>query len=137
MPPTVSLPERVDSFFRREAPLATGEGLLVAFSGGPDSTALLVTLAERLPGRGVRLSAAHLDHGLDEGAGERARAAAALADRLAVPFVAARREVRSAKRRGEGIEAAARRVRYDFLEEERRRLGARYLATAHHREDQA
>ena len=67
---------------------AAGEHLLVAVSGGPDSTALLAALAELAPRRGLRLTAAHVDHGLRgaEGAAEAERVAA-LATRLGVPFV--------------------------------------------------
>ena len=40
------------------------------------------------------------------------------------------------RRSGESLEAAARRIRYDFLETVRRDRDARYLATGHHRDDQ-
>lgn len=120
----------LEAFFRDEAPLDPGDGLIAAFSGGPDSTALLLGLT-RLP---FRVTAAHLDHGMDAGSAERARAAARLAERLGVPFVADRREVR---RTSESPEAAARRVRYGFLEEVRLREGARWIVTGHHRDDQA
>jgi tRNA(Ile)-lysidine synthase len=46
-------------------------------------------------------------------------------------------ERREVSRRGDSFEAAARRVRYEFLEEVRVRTGARWIATAHHRDDQA
>lgn len=120
----------LETFFRDEAPLDPGDGLIAAFSGGPDSTALLLGLA-RL---GYPAIAAHLDHAMDPGSAERARAAARLARQLGVPFVMERREV---PRYGESPEAAARRVRYEFLEEVRIREGARWIATAHHRDDQA
>ena len=123
--------------FRDEAPLDPGDGLIAAFSGGPDSTALLLGLT-RLPFRPpLRVTAAHLDHGMDPGSAERARAATRLAERLGVPFVTERREVPQRRRAGESHEAAARRVRYEFLEEVRLREGARWIATAHHRDDQA
>jgi tRNA(Ile)-lysidine synthase len=127
----------LEPFFRDEAPLAPGEGLIAAFSGGPDSTALLLGLA-RLAGRlGVRLTAAHLDHAMDPGSAERAAAAACLAARIGVPLVSARREVPRLRRPTESPESAARRVRYGFLEEVRQAAGARWIATAHHRDDQA
>lgn len=118
----------------REA--ARGDRILVAFSGGPDSTALLWGLAE-LAGRGdlpVAPLAAHLDHGLDPGSAGRARRAAGIAAALGVEMVAERRAVDPS---GAGREAAARRARYAFLEEARRRAGARWISTAHHRDDQA
>ncbi|HET9228756.1 MAG TPA: tRNA lysidine(34) synthetase TilS [Thermoanaerobaculia bacterium] len=104
--------------------------LIAAFSGGPDSTALLLGLT-RL---GYEVTAAHLDHAMDPGSAKRAEAAARIAAGLGVPFVAERREV---LRLGESPEAAARRMRYEFLEEVRVRHGARWIATAHHRDDQA
>lgn len=110
-----------------------GERLIAAFSGGPDSTALLLGLV-RL---GCRVTAAHLDHGMDPGSADRAEAAARIADRLGVPFVSERREVPLLRLPSESPEAAARRVRYGFLEEVRQREGARWIATAHHRDDQA
>ncbi|HEX5717371.1 MAG TPA: tRNA lysidine(34) synthetase TilS [Thermoanaerobaculia bacterium] len=124
----------LEAFFRdlrdETPPLDPGDGLIAAFSGGPDSTALLLGLV-RL---GYPVTAAHLDHGMDPGSAERARAAARLAERLGVPFVTERREV---PRLGHSPEAAGRRVRYEFLEEVRVRTGARWIATAHHRDDQA
>ncbi|HWM89717.1 MAG TPA: tRNA lysidine(34) synthetase TilS [Thermoanaerobaculia bacterium] len=124
----------LEAFFRDEAPLDPGDGLIAAFSGGPDSTALLVGLARLAAGLGCRLTAAHLDHAMDRGSAERAEAAARIAAHLQVPFVMERREVRQAS---ESPEAAARRVRYEFLEEVRRRENARWIATGHHRDDQA
>ncbi len=44
---------------------------------------------------------------------------------------------RLAGQAGEGLEAAARRARYRFLEEAAGRLGARFVATAHTADDQA
>ncbi len=123
----------LDSFFRETAPLYPGEGIVAAFSGGADSTALLLGLS-RL---GIQVTAVHLDHGLDAGSAGRAAAAAGVATRLGVPFIAERRAVPALRRPGESAEAAARRIRYGFLEEVRARLGARYVATAHHRDDQA
>ncbi|MES1240391.1 MAG: tRNA lysidine(34) synthetase TilS [Acidobacteriota bacterium] len=110
------------------------ERVVVAFSGGPDSTALLLSLV-RLGLPGFRVTAAHLDHGLDPGSADRAEAASRLADQLGVRFVGERREV--VRLPSESLEAAARRVRYGFLEEVRLREGARWIATAHHRDDQA
>ncbi|HVT17952.1 MAG TPA: tRNA lysidine(34) synthetase TilS [Thermoanaerobaculia bacterium] len=127
----------LEDFFQREAPLDPGDGIVVAFSGGPDSSALLWGLSRLASGRQAAIVAAHLDHGLDGGSAARAAEAARLAERLAVPLIAERREVPRLRRSGESREAAARRLRYDFLERVRRQVGARYVATAHHRDDQA
>jgi len=133
--------QSLETFFRPPHPLAAGDGLIAAFSGGADSTALLWGLAQLAARRGawpgIQLVAAHLDHGLDPGSAGRAAAAAATAGRLGVPFVTARREVPALRRPGESVEEAARRVRYAFLEEVRGARGATYIATGHHRDDQA
>ena len=110
-----------------------GEHLLVAVSGGPDSTALLAALAELAPGRGLRLTAAHVDHGLRgvEGAAE-ADAVAALAARLGVPFV--RQSV--AVPAGPDLEARARRARYRALAQMAAEVGAGRIVTGHTQDDQ-
>jgi tRNA(Ile)-lysidine synthase len=136
----------LERFFRERAPLAPGDRIVVGFSGGPDSTALLAGLAQlarRIP---LDLLALHLDHGLDPGSAGRAVAAARLAGRLGVPFAAERLEVGTFRRPGESLEVAGRRLRYERLAARAEATGApgapgdpgaRYLATAHHRDDQA
>jgi tRNA(Ile)-lysidine synthase len=114
-----------------------GDLLLIAFSGGPDSTALLAGTADLARLRGLRVLAAHLDHGLDTESAARAERARRLASRLGVEIVVDRREVTRLRRRGESCEEAARRVRYEFLEECRDAAGARWILTAHHLDDQA
>ncbi len=131
------LDRTLDAFFTRTAPLAPGERLVVAFSGGPDSTALLAGLAPLARRRSIDLLAAHLDHACDPASGERAARARALASAVGVECLAERRPVAARLRPGESFEAAARRVRYGFLEEVRQERGARFVATAHHRDDQA
>jgi tRNA(Ile)-lysidine synthase len=133
----VDLPPFLEFFFRQTAPLAAGDGIVVAFSGGLDSTALLLGLSRLAQTRGFRVTAAHLDHGLDPGSAGRAAAAAQVAARLDVPFLAERRAVPALRHPGESPEAAARRVRYAFLEEARQHTAARFVATAHHQDDQA
>jgi tRNA(Ile)-lysidine synthase len=131
----LSLPDILDTFFRDEAPLARGEWVVVAFSGGPDSTALLWGMSRLAAARGFRLAAAHLDHAGDSGSAARAEAAAQIAARLGVPLVCERRDLGDFHR--DSPEAAGRRARYEFLERTRAGLGARWIATAHHRDDQA
>jgi tRNA(Ile)-lysidine synthase len=132
---TARLDAAVERFFAGPgAPWATAPGV-VAFSGGPDSTTLLAALARRARRRDLPLLAAHLDHGLDPGSGARAEGAAATARRLGIPCAAARRPV--VRRPGESREAAARRLRYGYLAEVAARHGAAWVATGHHRDDQA
>jgi len=124
-------------FFEEDLDVVTGDRVLVAFSGGLDSTALLWGLHELSSRLGIELEAAHLDHGLDPGSADRAAAAAEAAARLGVRCHVERREVGRSGRGHHGLEAAARRERYRYLEDQRERVGARWIATAHHRDDQA
>jgi tRNA(Ile)-lysidine synthase len=106
--------------------------LCVAFSGGPDSTALLHALAQ-LPGlreRGLR--ALHIDHGLQVDSAAWAKRCAGFCESLAVPLTTLRVRVDDA--RGEGIEAAARRARYAAFSENLE--AGEWLALGHHRDDQ-
>jgi tRNA(Ile)-lysidine synthase len=123
-------------FFRTTAPVSAGDRLLVAFSGGPDSTALLWGATQFGQTFGVDVHALHLDHGLDPASSRRAAAARRLSGQVGVPFVSTRLEVPAEKATGESLEEAGRRLRYRQLEVERRRLGARYILTGHHADDQ-
>jgi len=111
-----------------------GDAVVVAFSGGADSTALLSGLVELAPRLGLAVHAAHLDHGLDPGSARRAAAAERLAGRLGI---ACRRGRLGDSPPAVSREAWARDERYRFLEGAAEALGARFIATAHHAGDQA
>ena len=113
-----------------------GEPIVVAFSGGPDSLALLLAAKRLAPTLGLSVVAAHVDHRLDPGSAARAEGARRLAAQVDVPFRLLVAPAGAAAG-GESREAAARRVRYRLLDELRRELGARWLLTAHHADDQA
>jgi tRNA(Ile)-lysidine synthase len=82
--------------------------VLVAVSGGPDSTALLIALHEL----GYDIAAAHFDHGLRDGSALVAEHVVDLCDRLGVKVVTERRT--APMRRG-SVQARARDLRYEFL----------------------
>lgn len=105
--------------------------LVVAFSGGPDSTLLLALAVECFGRRRVR--AVHVDHGWRTDTADWADHCRQLARALGVGCDVERVDARA--RAGEGPEAAARAARYEAL---RARLGpGDVLLTAHHRDDQA
>ncbi len=115
---------------RRRDLLAPEEPVLVALSGGPDSTALLAAL-HALSARGAvgPLRACHVDHGLRKGSERDAEHCRALCQALGVPFECRRVEVRAGNRQEQ-----ARRARYAAL---RAAAGGASLATGHTRSDQA
>ena len=124
-------------FFERRPGLARasrGEALVVAFSGGPDSSALLIALRGCAPRFAFGLRSVHVDHRLDGGSGERAAAARRIARDLGVPF-----ECRVARPmpRGWSREEWARAERYRLLTAAARSTKAVAIAVAHHRLDQA
>lgn len=114
-------------------------GLLVAFSGGPDSLALLWLARSWALARGRPLLAAHFNHRLRGADADRDEDfCRQMCDRLQVAIVCAGGDPRPlARERGRGLEEAARRLRLDFLEEARRAHGLCAVATGHHRDDQA
>jgi len=107
--------------------------LCVAFSGGPDSTALLHALAQLPEARRRGLRALHVDHGLHPASAAWARHAERFCAALEVPCEVLRVQVDGD--RGTGVEAAARHARYAALAT-RLRAGE-YLLLGHHRDDQA
>ncbi len=113
---------------RRAGP---GETTLVACSGGADSCALVLALATATD----RLVIAHVVHDLrprEDALADR-DVARDLAERLGLPFVESEVSVRG---KGANAESAAREARYDALAALARDRGVRFIATAHHADDQ-
>jgi len=111
--------------------------VVIACSGGGDSVALLHMLADGADRHGWRLTVAHLDHGLREESSHDATFTASCASRLGLPCIVERRDVEQERRPGESIEAAARRIRYDFLHHVRdREAPGGVIATGHTADDQ-
>lgn len=115
--------------------LMPGTAVIAAVSGGADSMALLFFLHEIQAEYRLKLSAAHINHGLRGAEADRDEALVrATCARLGVPFFVLHADVAGeAKRSGEGIEACGRRIRYAYLES----LDDQALiATAHTLDDQ-
>lgn len=135
MPPA-NPTRRVLSALRQElaarAAARQGAPLLVGFSGGADSTALLLGLQQA----GAAPVAVHLHHGL-RGAAADADAAwcRAFADAHALLFRQAALDVRTARHRGESLEAAARRLRLDYWRRATAAAPGTVVALAHHLDD--
>ena len=107
--------------------------VLVACSGGPDSTALmlsLVLLADALPSRP---SVVCVDHRLRAAAADEAEQVIEVAGRLGLPAQVLRIDVPT----GPSRQAQARGARYAALVAHAQRIGARWIALGHTRDDQA
>ncbi|HEY4861411.1 MAG TPA: tRNA lysidine(34) synthetase TilS [Xanthobacteraceae bacterium] len=117
-------------------PLARASALVLAVSGGADSTALLV-LAERWRAArktGPTLVAVTIDHGLRPVSAAEARAVKRLARRLGVRH----RTLRwSGQKPKTGLQQAARIARYGLLAAFARTVRANHILTAHTLDDQA
>ena len=116
-----------------------GEHLLIALSGGADSVALTCLLAQSRAQSALRLTAAHLNHGIrGADADADAELCRKLCARLGIELIEGRTDVpRIARETGQGLETIAREARYQFLREARLRCGADRIALAHHLDDQA
>ncbi|MYA93611.1 MAG: tRNA lysidine(34) synthetase TilS [Chloroflexi bacterium] len=124
---------------REPGALEDSAALVVAVSGGADSVALLHAL-RRLQGElGIWLHVASLDHSLRGAAGARDLAfVGALAETWRLSCTLETVDVpRLARGWKIGIEAAARRARYEFLAQAAKQLDCACVAVAHHADDQA
>ncbi len=119
------------SGFPKNAPI------LVGFSGGADSSALLIMLKVYCDKNGAPLYAAHLNHGIrGEEADRDEHFCKELAEALGVKFFSKKLCIPEiAKQSGEGIENAARNARYSFFDEIMTNNSIPILATAHNADD--
>ena len=117
-----------------EAGLEADASLVVAASGGVDSTVLL----DVLDGLGYRLHVAHLDHALRPNSADDGRFVGDEAKRRGLSYSIERRDVGEyARTEGLSLEEAGRRQRYAFLDQVADQVGAEFIALGHHADDQA
>ena len=124
---------RIDDFFKvNHLPLAA-KTLVVAVSGGPDSLALLDLLYQIKEQYHFRLLAAHLDHQLRPDSFKEEKIISAYCQNKSIELIN-EKWPQSLQPLG-GVEAAARKYRYDFLVKIMRNYQGDYLLTAHHMDD--
>ena len=121
------------SFAQALADFAPALPLAVAYSGGPDSSALLLACAEKWPGQ---VLAIHVHHGVQAAADNFEQHCRETCARLGVPLSVIRVDGRHAP--GQSPEDAARRARYQAFDDLARDPAApfRSLAIAQHADDQ-
>lgn len=123
----------VERCLRDECQLHRGMKLLLAVSGGGDSTAMLHVMATLSASFGFELHAHGVDHGLRTEACLELDRAEHLSGTLRVPFT--RTQLRVEK--GSNLQARARDARYAALRAAAQAVGAALIATAHHADDRA
>ncbi|ARM89834.1 tRNA(Ile)-lysidine synthase [Rhizobium sp. CIAT894] len=134
MPPEAASPQQAILQFLTS--LRSPARILVAISGGSDSTGLLLLLDEAVkaaPHLQISLCAATVDHALRAGSADEARKVAALCASLGIPHTVATWQGDKPKT---GIMAAAREARYGLLAGAAETFGADLIVTGHTFDDQ-
>ena len=131
--------ERVRQTIKDSMMLNSGDKVIVAVSGGPDSMCLLHILYSLKEELNIELAAAHVNHCLR---GEEADAdeeyVRKFCNSIGVEFYSKRVDIHNyAKERNLSCETAGREVRYDFFNELFHKLKAQKIALAHNANDQA
>ena len=112
--------------------------ILCAVSGGRDSVCLLDCLWKLGRARDFRVAAAHLNHGMRPTAQRDEDLVRALCAERNIPFYTETVDVYALCAVWRlTVEETGRRARYDFLRRTADALAADFIATAHHRDDQA
>ena len=114
--------------------VSPGDHVLVACSGGPDSTTLLHVLHRLRSELGITLCVASIDHGLRPESAFEVEQVGAFASTLGLPFYPVRVDLAA---EGVSIQARARELRYEALHEVARSHDAVRIAVGHTQDDQA
>lgn len=130
--------EKIRKTVKKYNLLKKGDKILVAYSGGMDSTALLFALMKLQKEWSLELMIAHFNHRLRPKAAEDEKFVREIAKKYSLPFFLGSEDVRSFAR-GESLnlEEAGRRLRYAFLKKTAAECGATKIATGHTMTDQA
>jgi tRNA(Ile)-lysidine synthase len=121
-----------------QAMLKTGDSVVVAVSGGPDSVALLSLLVELQSELDLSLHVWHLNHLLRPEAAREADWVKRLAADLGLDCSVDVADVKNyGRERGLSVQEAGRETRYRLLGEVARRIGAGKIALGHHADDSA
>jgi tRNA(Ile)-lysidine synthase len=137
----------LEEWLRLDLPVSDGT-IVVAVSGGADSSALLLALDELIKREKLQLTpvVAHLDHGLRKESREDAKWVSELTKSLGYEVAIARANLPTRLNKGlktsagkpeRNLEQAARNARYEFLHKTARKMHSEFVLTAHTLDDQA
>jgi len=134
----MDLERRFLQHLRRRRLFTTGDRVVVACSGGGDSTALLQLFHAVRSALPLTLSVMHVDHGLrGEASAADAAFVADLAASIGLPHEVHRLDPAALRVKGESLQARAREARRRCFAASRANQGADWVATAHTRDDVA
>jgi tRNA(Ile)-lysidine synthase len=128
---------RIQRTIREHGLLAPGDRVLVALSGGPDSTALLHGLRASASRLGCSLAAVCVDHGLRPESASEAQTVAARCRDAGIECEVVRVNVARYRRQHGSLQEAAREARLSVLARVARRLRCGKVALGHTADDQA
>lgn len=112
--------------------------ILIAYSGGLDSTGLLSLLLELRKEWAFRLFLGHFNHKLRQSAEDDEDFVKQVAQKFSIPLFVDHKDVRNyAQSKRINLEEAGRELRYDFLKKTALEIGKAKIATAHTMTDQA
>jgi tRNA(Ile)-lysidine synthase len=126
--------ETLRGILKTECGVMPDDKLVLGFSGGPDSLALLHLLKQA----GTKVIVAHFDHSLRPESSAEAQKAAEISRTYGFSFFTDRGNVKAfADERSMSVEEAARELRYRFLFAVATPQGAKAVAVAHNADDQS
>jgi tRNA(Ile)-lysidine synthase len=132
-----SMLKKIEETIAKFRMLEKGDKVLIAFSGGPDSSVLLYVLNELKKKYDISIYAGHVNHGLrGKESLEDERIAKKICEELKIPCSVIRKNVKKLKKRGNSLENTARKIRYEALGKIAKTFGANKIATGHNRDDQ-
>jgi len=134
-----SLETRFAHFLQSTGLVRPGDSLVLAVSGGIDSTVMTYLFADLPPHWNLTLAIAHVNHQLRGGESDGDEAfVRETADALKIPFLSERVNVLDFAHSAHiSKQEAARQMRYECLERARQKMGAQFVATAHQADDNA
>ncbi len=135
----MNIVEQVENMMNNEFFVQIDSRILVAVSGGVDSVVLLDTLAQLVEKMNIEIIVCHFNHNLREGDSDKdEKFVVSLAKQYGFDVHTGQGDVRRySEKYSLGIEQAARKLRYRFLEKTARHVRADYIATAHNANDTA
>jgi len=134
----MTIQEKFDRTIKRYGLIHKGDRILIAFSGGADSTALLSLFLEIKREWDLDLGLGHFNHRLRKQADRDEALVRETGSSLGLPVYTGSVDVKAySAEYGLNLEEAGRLLRYDFLKKTALRIGASKIATAHTQTDQA